>query len=342
MEVTHYLLFTLNERNYGIEAHIVREIVWLPEITGIEEAPDYIIGVINLRERVVPVMSLGRRIGAEAENFKITDRVLVVESDNSITGIVINDIYDVCPIPAKDIENAPDYGRQKGLDNAFITNMARSDEGIIMLLDHTRVFDADFNISFGDIKAGASDVEKSFTDHFPDATSDERDILSTRARTLKLPVSSREAATLNAMAVVNIADEYYGIELKDIREFSKVRSYTPVPCCPSHIVGNINLRGDILTLIDIRQTLNLSTTDSYTGADIVVVAVDDFITGITVDNIHDVAFIDPREINLVPVAVQSDGIEFLKGTVRYENKILAILDIKRILRDGNLVVDENV
>ena len=59
------------------------------------------------------------------------------------------------------------------------------------------------------------------------------------------------------LAIIQLGAECFGVGLDVVREFSHLRRVTAIPCCPSHIAGNMNLRGDILTLVDIRGLLNI-------------------------------------------------------------------------------------
>ncbi|TVR12260.1 MAG: chemotaxis protein CheW, partial [Phormidium sp. GEM2.Bin31] len=125
-----------------------------------------------------------------------------------------------------------------------------------------------------------------------------------------------------------------------------VRNITPIPCCPPHVVGNMNLRGEILTLIRINQCLNLERTllegdrrPEQSGR-AVVVQVDEMVVGILVDDVFDVTPIDPSKISPMPTAIRATSDEYLKGTILYEATALTILDIRKLLSQGELVVDE--
>ena len=85
----------------------------------------------------------------------------------------------------------------------------------------------------------------------------EREILLERARSLASNLEERSASQHIPLAIVGLGGEYFGVELATVREFTDLQRITPVPCCPSFIVGDMNLRGDILTVVDIRQALQM-------------------------------------------------------------------------------------
>src|SRR6185436_21126644 len=92
---------------------------------------------------------------------------------------------------------------------------------------------------------------------FADATAEERAILRERALGLMPAGESQDRFHLMPLAVVSLNGEYFAVDLNLVREFGTIHHVTPVPCCPPHIVGQMNLRGDILTLVDIRGALRM-------------------------------------------------------------------------------------
>ena len=137
----------------------------------------------------------------------------------------------------------------------------------------------------------------------------------------------------------------FGIDLELVREFSLVRNVVPVPCCPEHIVGQMNLRGDILTLVDIRAVLQLPGVPEDMDAppgQVVVAQMGELRVGVLVDEVLDVLYLRPSDITPVPVAVQALGMDYLKGTAPHGTKMLSILDLNKILTTGDRVVFEEV
>ena len=148
-----------------------------------------------------------------------------------------------------------------------------------------------------------------------------------------------------SLAVFVLNGEYFGINLDVVREFTDIHQVTPVPCTPDRIVGNINLRGEIVTLIDIRSVLNMSLNMSETAnylSKAIVVEVADFVTGIVVDEILDIIYLNVSTIAAVPAALHSANREYLRGTALYGEKFMAILNLQKLLTKGGVVVDEEV
>jgi purine-binding chemotaxis protein CheW len=142
------------------------------------------------------------------------------------------------------------------------------------------------------------------------------------------------------LAVIGLGNEYFGLALELVREFTDIANLTPIPCCPKHIVGNMNLRGEIVTLVDIRNILNLPTPPVSVGSDAVVVQVDDIVAGLPVDQVLEMVYLNTAEMTPLPTTPSDLGEQYLRGTAFFQEKMLRVLDLPKILTQGGLVVHE--
>lgn len=137
---------------------------------------------------------------------------------------------------------------------------------------------------------------------------------------------------------MGLGNQYFGLDLSWVREFINIRSVTPIPCCPQHIVGNINLRGEVMTLVNIQTVLNLSGELSESPQKAVVFEVNDVVAGLTVDEVVNVTALSSAQIAPIPAAVSAAYREFLQGTILYDNQYLNILDLPKMISQGVLNV----
>jgi purine-binding chemotaxis protein CheW len=142
--------------------------------------------------------------------------------------------------------------------------------------------------------------------------------------------------------VVGLNEEFFGVDMELVREFADIRGLTPIPCAPPHIVGNMNLRGNILTLVDIRGLLDMPATGTPSAGKVIVAALGDLSAGVLVDDVFDIAFLKPSDIWPVPSAVQKAGERYLKGTAPYGDRMMTILNLANILASEKLSVEEDV
>jgi purine-binding chemotaxis protein CheW len=328
MASTSYLVFSLQGSFYAIETLAVREILWLPELTPVREVPQHIVGVMNMRGEVVPVMDPAIPFGRMREPYRVTDKVIVLQWAGIRMGMIVNEVHDVRSIAAEATEPPPTCGAEDDGGMRFVTALAKVDQLVIMLLDMEKL------IHF---PAMPGTGEEGFC---PDATPEERAVFQERARTLMQSIDSEDYVGLRPLAVVGLNHEYYGMDLDEVRGFSEPRSVAPVPCCPRHILGLMNIRGDILTLVDIRELLNMPIPDSAGSAKVVIIHTGKTPVGVAVDEVLDVIYLNPSLVTAAPAAVQSISEEYLKGMAPYGGKMLGILDLPRILDEGSLTVNE--
>jgi purine-binding chemotaxis protein CheW len=129
--------FRIGNEMYGVRIGAVREIVRVPEITAVPSAPDLIEGVINLRGKIIPVMDLRKRFGQTEISHDKKNRILVVELDNKLIGLIVNAASEVLKIPPSEIE-APGTVFAEG-ESSYVTGVGKLKGRLIILLDITKL-----------------------------------------------------------------------------------------------------------------------------------------------------------------------------------------------------------
>ena len=129
--------FRIGRETFGLPIAAVREIVRVPEITSVPNAPDFIEGVINLRGRIIPVVDLRKRFGEPVGEPNKKNRIVVVEVENRALGLMVNSASEVLKIPPSEIE-APHSVFQEG-DLNYITGVGKLHGRLVILLDLAKV-----------------------------------------------------------------------------------------------------------------------------------------------------------------------------------------------------------
>jgi purine-binding chemotaxis protein CheW len=164
---------------------------------------------------------------------------------------------------------------------------------------------------------------------------------------INLDIHEKSYLSLNVrqLVVIALGTNFFGIDLAVVREFVDIHRVTPVPCCPTHIIGNMNLRGEILTVVDISRLLNpamIPVAHSITAKGIVI-EVDIGAICVMIDTIGDTTFpLDEREIAAASHthSVIRVNPRYLKGVAPYRATTMSILDITNVVSD--LIVDQLV
>lgn len=167
-----------------------------------------------------------------------------------------------------------------------------------------------------------------------------REVLRARARALARP-PGREQFASEALGIVEfrLAQEYYAIEQTYVREVHRLKDLTPLPGTPTFLPGVINMRGQILPVIDIRQFFDLPDAGITDTHMVILVYAGDVELGILADAIIGVRSI-PLD-TLQPPLPTLTGIraKYLKGVT---DEHLAILDARNILADAEIILQEDL
>ncbi|HEY9677461.1 MAG TPA: chemotaxis protein CheW [Drouetiella sp.] len=167
-----------------------------------------------------------------------------------------------------------------------------------------------------------------------------RAVLKARARVLAKPHKRIEHAT-DAIEVIEflLSGETYAVETKDVKEVLYLKSVTKLPSAPKFIVGVISLRGQIIGVIDIRKFFELPQAQLDVFNKVIIVEKGDTILGFTADEVTNVREIEQRSIHPSLPSVAGKRAKFLRGITTDR---VTILDVERMLRDDDLIVDEQV
>jgi purine-binding chemotaxis protein CheW len=129
--------FRIGNETFGVRIASVREIVRVPEITAVPSAPDTVEGVINLRGKIIPVMDLRKRFGHADIQPDKKNRILVVELQNKLVGLIVNAASEVLKIPPSEVE-APGSVFAEG-ESSYVTGVGKLKGRLIILLDVSKL-----------------------------------------------------------------------------------------------------------------------------------------------------------------------------------------------------------
>jgi purine-binding chemotaxis protein CheW len=133
----HIVGFQVGRETYGVPITSLHEIVRVPEITVVPDAPDYLEGVINLRGKIVSVMDLRKRFGQKGALLKKQNRILVVEHSGRLAGLIVDSASEVLKIPTDAVE-APPAVFQEGSLNC-VTGLGKVSGRLVVLLDMNKL-----------------------------------------------------------------------------------------------------------------------------------------------------------------------------------------------------------
>ena len=138
------VIFGLADEHYGVDINAVQAIIKMQPITKIPHAPSCVVGVTNLRGKVLPVMDLRQRFNLTAQKDTRDSRIVVVLLDSAEVGMVVDSVSEVLTLLETDIEPTPSMAVD--IDSGFITGIARLDERLVILLDLAAVLSGEEKI----------------------------------------------------------------------------------------------------------------------------------------------------------------------------------------------------
>jgi len=133
----HIVGFQVGRETYGVPITSLHEIVRVPEITAVPDAPDHLEGVINLRGKIVSVMDLRKRFGEKQASLKKQNRILVVEHGGRLAGLIVDSASEVLKIPADAVEPPPAAFQEGGLN--CVTGLGKVGGRLVVLLDMSKL-----------------------------------------------------------------------------------------------------------------------------------------------------------------------------------------------------------
>ncbi len=133
----HIVGFRVGRETFGVPIALVHEIVRVPEITAVPEAPDCIEGVINLRGKIISVVDLRKRFGEKEITPSKKNRILVVEVEGRLVGLVVDAASEVLKLPPSEIEAPPNVFEDGELN--YVTGVGKLQGRLVILVDLTKV-----------------------------------------------------------------------------------------------------------------------------------------------------------------------------------------------------------
>ena len=148
-ELIQLVSFMLADEAYGVEVLKVREIIRMPTITKMPNTPQHVEGIINLRDRVIGIISMRKRFGQmENENNQHT-RIIIMDVAGNLTGFIVDSVSEVIRIRSSEIQPPPSMVMSGGIGQEFITGVFNHAERLLIIMDVDRMFSDDEREYFG-------------------------------------------------------------------------------------------------------------------------------------------------------------------------------------------------
>lgn len=150
-ELIQLVSFMLADEEYGVEVLKVREIIRMPTITKMPNVPQHVEGIINLRCKVIPIISMRRRFNLMENESNSQTRIIIMDVVGSLTGFIVDAVSEVIRIHSSEIQPPPSMVLSGGIGQEFITGVFNHAERLLIIMDIDRMFTDDERESFGEM-----------------------------------------------------------------------------------------------------------------------------------------------------------------------------------------------
>jgi len=141
---------------------------------------------------------------------------------------------------------------------------------------------------------------------------------------------------LQRWVTFELDNESYGVSVAEVREVLRYSDIAPVPGAPDFVIGIINLRGNVVTVIDTRLRFGLASTEVNDATRIIIIDIEDQEVGILVDSVAEVVDLDINAIEAAPNVGAEDTSRYIQGVTSMEGNLLILIDVNKLLTEEEL------
>lgn len=329
-----YIFVKIGASSYALKALNVLEIIKLVELEYPEKMPAFIAGILEYKGKIINIIDLRSILKIETKEYDVNTRILIVQRKDSIYGIIADDITDIKRIDSSLIA-APSYS-----PGASFTKGIYIDNG-----NNTTLINLD---SLEELMKTTDESETIFKEKASSLLP--RDIKSKEIlhqRRMQLiektkNVPYRELTNKNVYISFKIGANTYCLEIVYVGGFYKYSDtkIIKIPCTPGFIKGLISIKGDYITIVDLKKYFDNEFSNITDKSTIIAIQSKDFHIGFIVDEISDTINIQTDELfkqKAKTKTIKSDSkneiVEYVK-----DNKLYLVLNVAEILNNEKLYV----
>ena len=328
-----FVTFGLGKESFGLHLECVEEIVEPPPVTKIPDAPDYVLGVICIRDKVLPLLNLyhmfdvevsnkGKEQEQETEQEKkeqekkekekkekeqgIDTMVILLAINSANFGIVVDCIQEIIHVRKGDVLPTPQTLRES--ESARLEGVVMRSDRMVSVLKVIEILSHE----------------------------DQQKIVNMSKELGIQKIADAEVGSTEEISIVafKLGNEVFGLELQEVREIIMVGLITPIPRAPSFILGVLNLRGEIIPVIDLRMRFGLEHQDTTTLSRIIVTPIGDVFTGLIVDSVSEVKNIDKKLLGPPPSVTSIGANAYIAQVARTNAGVIFLLGLQQLLTDS--------
>jgi len=325
--------FTAASKKYAVNIKQVHEVIRMREITAIPGAAGFVEGIINLRGRIITVIRLGKKHGLQKLKLDKKNRIIIAKLNSRLIGVIVDEVSDVISLKAGDI-TPPDEALKK---TGYLIGMAKTAQGLILILDLKKLLldkeKTQPTKSMEEMTQSMEEPTQSMEEMKlleKEKAAENESVIMMQAEESELIDRQKNKKKVRVLSF-SLGEENYCIDIKSAKETVKLSRITTVPNAPKFIVGVINLRGEIISLIDIGYFFGLNKLEKKEAGKVIISDINGPLTGVLVDKIKNTLDIEQDLIQSPLASIKESLATYTKGQVQLDKEILIFLDLKKLL-----------
>ena len=307
---------------FGVDIRNVSCIVRMVEVTDVPRAAEYVEGIIDLRGKIVPLLSLQRLFGWPVAADPTDMYIVVGELGANRLAVMAESLGTLREVPADRLERPA----QNNALSQMLSWVAKLDDGIMFVLDFERLAALVADPKLGaELGLRCDTAEARQRNLSPEAAR----VLRERANDLRLTVAD-EDDEFREFVTFALGNETYAIDVGNARKVLAVPPVTLVPGATDHFAGIINYAGDTLWVIDVKRLLGLPQSLAGNDERVVVVEYGGAEFGFLADAVYNVASFPAKAIRPALAAAETTKDDFVTEEIYWQDDLLAVLDLLKV------------
>ena len=319
-----HLYFQIGKNKYAINTSNVLEIMKLPALDYPQKLPNNIVGLLKYNNFVINVVDIRFYLNIDVTPYNSHNELLIVKTDEVILGIVTDKIIGILPFDTALMDQIPFVDSRMIIESLYKFN----NETIFIV----NIYALENLLKQHDIMLPEADIPALFPQ---DEASKSLMAKRTRSITEKsaLRLASGELHAKNKYISFNLNNDFYCIALDYVKEVLKDTSITQVPGTPDFIEGIMNLRGDYITVINLRKFLALPETTTTDKKPVVIIKCNELKLALLIDKINEL--FEFQETNQEEFNESYYANEFI-----YNKTLYTVLNIDKISSDKRIIITD--
>lgn len=309
-ETQQLIIFNINAEEYAFHISNVKEIIRLQSIVKPPDSADFMEGILSLRNNLIAVVNLSKLLKMNNTEINMDGSIIIIDAGNFSYGVIVDRVSEVARV-SKEVLRKPSQ-IVGDIDIKIVKEFANLDNGkrVVMVLDPYKLIDIE-------------ELGRDYQDS-------QKDVVSNYSKE-----SAMQSEDLTESIVIfKIENEEYGVRINFAQEINRISKITSLPNAPDFIEGLVNLRGDMIPMLNLRRFLGLGNEHRDSYSKLLIVKLKKVKIGIAIDSASEVLKLSKDLFEDYSEILNSkDNRKCIEGVIKLNggNRIVLVLDLKGIL-----------